>query len=219
MRLDDYDGVVFDLDGTILDSECIYHAVWMDAAEALSLRSDAEFFRSLLGLSFPAAIEKAAVFFGPDFDPAEFDRVSREAVEERLKAGVPLKPGVGDLIETFATAGLPLAIATSSRRISIDRHLAPHGLVSAFRTIVTQEDVRSTKPHPEPYLTAVSRIGGVPERCLAIEDSANGVRSAVAAGLSVVAIPDIAHLPEDLIEDCFHVLESLADLQGLIRVD
>ena len=219
MRVDQLEGVVFDLDGTILDSERIYHACWLDAAETLNLRSDPDFFRSLLGLTFPAAMEKAGVFFGPGFDPAEFERVCHEAVQDRIVDGIPLKDGVADLVETFASAGLPLAIATSSRRESVDRHLVAHRLFDAFHTIITQEDVSRTKPDPEPYLIATSRISATPARSLAIEDSANGVRSALAAGMTVVAIPDIAHLPDDLMDQCRHVLEALPDLGRLLILE
>jgi HAD superfamily hydrolase (TIGR01509 family) len=216
MQLADFDGVVFDLDGTILDSERIYHAGLMDAAIALGLPADADFFRTLLGLTFAAAMERAKAFYGVDFDAAAFDRASHEAVQQRIVDGIPLKAGAAALIDRFADAGLPLAIATSSRRMNVDHHLVTHGLHDAFRVIITQEDVSRTKPHPEPYLKATGQIGQQPGRCLAIEDSANGVRSAVAAGLSVVAVPDIAVLPEDLVADCLHVLDGLEALHDLV---
>ena len=216
MNLADFDGVVFDLDGTILDSERIYHAGLMDAATALGLPADADFFLTLLGLTFAAAMDKAKLFYGADFDLDAFDRASHEAVQQRIVDGIPLKAGVVDLIGRFDDAGLALAIATSSRRVNVDRHLATHGIHEIFRTIVTQEDVTFTKPHPEPYLTASGRIGIEPGRCLAIEDSANGVRSAIAAGLAVVAVPDIAMLPDELSVQCLHVLDGFDALHDLV---
>lgn len=216
MNLADFDGVVFDLDGTILDSERIYHAGLMDAATTLGLPADANFFRTLLGLTFAAAMEKTKLFYGADFDPDAFDRVSHEAVQQRIVDGIPLKAGVIDLIGRLDEAGVALAIATSSKRMNVDRHLVTHGIHEAFQVIITQEDVTFTKPHPEPYLTAAGRIGRQPGRCLAIEDSANGVRSAIAAGLAVVAIPDIALLPDDLVAGCLHVLDGLDDLHDLV---
>jgi HAD superfamily hydrolase (TIGR01509 family) len=134
---------------------------------------------------------------GPTFNYADFDRRWRAWMHDELSRHVPVKPGVHDLIATLQALETPFAIATSTQRDPAERHLTHAGLRGHFSIVVTRDDVKNGKPHPEPFLTAAARLGVDPAHCLAIEDSHNGVRSAHAAGMQVIMVPDLlAPVPE-----------------------
>src|SRR5690606_17771151 len=99
--------------------------------------------------------------------------------------------------------------ATSSRKPHATEHLGRAGIIKRFGAIVTREDVTHPKPHPEPYLTAASRLKVAPRRCLAFEDSHAGVRAAHAAGMQTVMVPDLVRPTDEIAELCVAVLDSL----------
>jgi HAD superfamily hydrolase (TIGR01509 family) len=109
----------------------------------------------------------------------------------RMAQAVPVKPGAVELIGELKARHVPMAVATSSRAAHALTHLGTAGLLDMFEAVVTRDDVTQPKPHPEPYLTAAHRLGVVPARALAIEDSAAGIRSAHSAGLQTVLVPDL----------------------------
>jgi HAD superfamily hydrolase (TIGR01509 family) len=119
---------------------------------------------------------------------AAFGLASRAAVDRLLARGLPLKPGVPDLLAAF---GQPRAIATSSTRRQADRKLAQSGLAAQFAHVIVFEDVTRPKPAPDPFLLAAARLGVAPARCVAFEDSETGAMSARAAGMTVVQVPDM----------------------------
>jgi len=122
---------------------------------------------------------------------------------------VPLKPGAREFVTALRDNNVPTAVATSSRNPHAQHHLGAAGLLELFDTIVTRDDVRNPKPHPEPYLTAAGRLGIEPTRCLALEDSHAGVRAAHAAGMQTIMVPDLVHPSEEIRQLGIAVLESL----------
>jgi HAD superfamily hydrolase (TIGR01509 family) len=129
---------------------------------------------------------------------------------------VPLRPTALALIALIEAQALPKAIATSSGREGATAKLARTGLTNRFETVVTRDCVVMAKPHPEPFLTAAARMGIPPERCIAFEDSAPGARAAHAAGMTVVVVPDLAPVDEELGHHRAANLMAGALLAGLI---
>jgi HAD superfamily hydrolase (TIGR01509 family) len=160
------EGVMFDMDGLLIDSE----PLWLEAETAVMARLGADWTR-------PASPGQVAEWL--------MTRVT-ELIRDR---GVPLRPGARELLAEVAAAGLPHALVTSSERGFMDAVLARTGL--RFDVRVCADDVSMTKPDPEPYLLAAKLLGADPARCVALEDSPNGVASAQAAGCRVIAVPSL----------------------------
>ncbi len=184
-----YSAIVFDLDGTLLDTE----AMVMDAAKRvfarLNLAVDDDFLSGMVGVD-DKAVEK---ILNDRFPQADLDRLDAEWLEERrdmYSQGIALRPGVQDLLDQIAPLGLPLAVATSSYPDSASMKLTATGLSDLFSVVVTAADVENRKPAPDPYLLAARRMGVAPETTIAFEDSLPGVASAYAAGMTVVHVPD-----------------------------
>ena len=154
---------------------------------------------------------------GPDFPLAQFYADSDALFEAAEDAGIPLRPGADLLLDHLARAGIPMALATSTAAPFAQQRLGRSGLIHYFDVIVTHSDVERPKPDPEPYLLAARRLGIDPAHCVAVEDSHAGVRSATAAGIATVMVPDLLPPTEELTLACAHVLPSLADLCDLLR--
>lgn len=205
--------VVFDLDGTLIDSEALVREAHFAACDKLGYAmSDAQFL-SLVGLHREANDVQLRSFYGDDFPLEDFIAATRVHVGDRV---APLKAGAVELMDTLDEMALPYGLATSSRRPWVDRHFAAHGLAHRFRAIVTRLDCTEGKPHPEPYLKAASALGCEPMHVLALEDSHAGVRSAHAAGCMTVMIPDLLPADEEMRTKVLRVANSLHDIVELI---
>ncbi|TNC63913.1 HAD family hydrolase [Rubellimicrobium roseum] len=186
-----FDAVIFDLDGTLIDTEALCNLAGVEACANLGLPVSLAFFESLAGIDDRTRARLIEEHTG---SPVEFGAFLAEwdtLCTERFRQGIPIKPGAREILDRLADAGLPLALATSSRRGPAEEKLEFTGLRRHFRTVVTFDDVAAPKPAPDAYLLAAERLGVAPRRCLAFEDSETGARSAHAAGLTVVQVPDL----------------------------
>jgi HAD superfamily hydrolase (TIGR01509 family) len=186
-----YDAVVFDLDGTLIDTENLCNAAGVTACRLLGHAVDLAFFESLAGIHDDERVRLISDHIGTDLDRASFFAAWDRECDILFADGIPLKPGAADLLAAIAGLGLPLGLATSSRHGPAHNKLRLAGIARCFVSVVTFEDVTEAKPAPEPYLLSAERLGAAPARCLAFEDSETGARSAHAAGLTVVQVPDI----------------------------
>jgi HAD superfamily hydrolase (TIGR01509 family) len=207
-----YDAVIFDLDGTLIDSESVTQAAGIAAFSSLGIVVDPAFLHGLIGIDDQtgAGIIRARY---PDLDADAFAAAWTDGVRARYARGVPLKPGTDELIGSLA---LPKALATSSTRAQADHKLRASGLDTHFAHVVTFDDVRAPKPAPEPYLMAARLLGVDPARCLAFEDSETGARSAHAAGMTVVQVPDIVPATGAYAHHIAPDLMTAARLLGLV---
>jgi len=184
---------VFDLDGVILDSE----PRWNGAREALVRetggRWDDGATRTMMGMSSPEWSAYLHDTLGVPMDPASIARDVVRRMEQGYRRELPLLPGARDAVGALA-ARWPLGLASSSNREIIDLVLDVAGLRDAFRVTVSSEEVARGKPAPDVYLEAARRLGVEAERCVAIEDSSNGLRAAAAARMTVIAVPN-RHYP------------------------
>jgi HAD superfamily hydrolase (TIGR01509 family) len=204
--------VIFDLDGVLMDSE----QRWNAAKEALvretggRWRDDAP--TVMMGMSSP---EWAAYLRDALGVPMDVESISREVVrrmEEDYREALPLLPGAADAVRSLA-GRWPLGLASSSNREIIDLVLELADFGDAFRVTVSSEEVDRGKPAPDVYLEAARRLGIGPPRCGAIEDSENGIRSAKAAEMRVLAIPNPRYPPaEDALALADDVLTSIEEL-------
>ena len=206
------DAVVFDLDGLLLDTE----QVWDDVRERLVRERGGRWHNraqaDMMGMSSTEWSRYLHDELGLAEPPEELNRIVVERMEERYRQQLPLVDGAAEAVRRLA-GRWPLGLASSSNRPLIDLALDLMGVADLFRATVSSEEVDRGKPAPDVYLEAARRLGVKPEAAVAVEDSASGIRSAKAAGMGVVAIPN-AHFPppDDVLELADVRLESLAAL-------
>jgi HAD superfamily hydrolase (TIGR01509 family) len=205
--------VVFDLDGVLIDSEPVWEQVRREyvAEHGGRWRPDSQ--QHLMGMSTPEWSSYLATELGVDAPPS---RIAHEVVEEvgrRYETDLPLMPGAVEAVQRLASRW-PLGLASSAARPLIDRVLAATGMTSLFKVTVSTEEVRRGKPAPDVYLTVAERLAVAPAQTVAVEDSSNGLRSASAAGMVVVAVPHPRYPPApDALARADLVLRSLDDLR------
>jgi HAD superfamily hydrolase (TIGR01509 family) len=204
--------VVFDLDGVIVDSE----PVWEEVRRAFVAEHGGQWQpdsqRRLMGMSTQEWAQYLSAELGVGLPPEEVARAVVEEMAQRYHRQVPLLPGAVDAVRRMAVRW-PLGLASSSPRSLIDRVVAEAGLAGAFGAALSTEEVERGKPAPDVYLTVAERLGVEPGSCLAVEDSSNGLRSAAAAGMTVVAVPHPKYPPDpDALALAHRVLTSLDGL-------
>jgi HAD superfamily hydrolase (TIGR01509 family) len=206
------DAVIFDLDGVLVDSEPVWEQVRRSYVAQHGGRWQPDSQRRLMGMSTGEWAHYLSVELGVDRSP---DQVATEVIEEmarRYQEHVPLIDGADQVVRRLA-AHWPLGLASSSPPRLIDAALAATGLTGAFRVTHSTEQVARGKPAPDIYLAVANRLGVEPARCVAIEDSSNGVRSAAAAGLRVVAVPHAAYpLDPDAEARAALIIRAIGDL-------
>ncbi len=213
------EAIVFDFDGTLVDTETPQFHAMQSVYNDHGLDLDPTWWASFIG-TLTDATEAALDRLTPEVAVSRaflYDS-ARERYREALHKSGP-RPGVEALLAECRSAGVKVAIATNAPKSWVQRHLNRVQLADWFDTIVSVDEVRYGKPHPEPYSTACHKIGALPQRCVAVEDSPTGVASAVAAGLFTVAVRCFPAASVDLSQA--HVeLDSLAnvDLDGLFRM-
>ena len=204
--------VVFDLDGVILQTEEVWDEVRGRYVVEQGGRYDAAAQRAMMGMSAPEWSRYLAEELGVPGTPEEISADIVRLMEARYREELPLIPGARDAVERLA-ARWPLALASSSNRPLIDAVLELAGLDVFFQATVSSEEVARGKPGPDVYLEAARRVGVPAERCAAVEDSHSGIRSAKAAGMHTIAIPNPNFPPgEDALALADLVLDSIADL-------
>ncbi len=184
--------ILFDMDGLMLDSECLYQEAWKRAAAELGYTLDADLYLSLVGRSNAEAERTFAQVYGADFPTVAF-RAGWDAHWHELVAqqGIPLKPGLLALLDWVEQQSLPKAVGTSSNQAEAEVCLTAAGIRDRFATVVTVDQVQAGKPAPDIFLTAAQRLGVPPDQCLVLEDSNAGVAAAQAAGMAVIMVPDL----------------------------
>jgi HAD superfamily hydrolase (TIGR01509 family) len=206
------EAVVFDLDGVLIDSEQVWDAAREELVRERGGRWHDRAQRDMMGMSAPEWSRYLHDELGLKEPPEE---INAEVVR-RMKAlyceRLPLLPGAQDAVRRLA-ARWPLGLATSSNRPIVELVLELAGLTGCFRVTVSSEEVGRGKPAPDVYLETARRLGVTPERCAAIEDSHNGIRSGHAAGMCVIAIPNRMFPPDaEALALAGAVLDSLDEL-------
>ena len=206
------EAVVFDLDGIIVDSEHVWDDVRQELAEERGGRWHDRASRDMMGMSSPEWSRYMHDVIGLAESPEEINAEVVRRMEAGYRERLPLIPGAVEAVERLA-ARWPLGLASSSNRELIDLALESSGLGRLFAATVSSEEVARGKPAPDVYLEAARRLGVQPGRCAAIEDSENGILSAKAAGMRVLAIPNPQFPPApEALAEADAVLASIVEL-------
>ena len=207
------EAVVFDLDGVLVDTEELWDEARRQVADERGGRWREDAQRAMMGMSSKEWSRYMHEEIGVPESPEQINDEVVERLEGLYRERLPLIPGALEAVRRQA-ARRPLAIASSSNRPIIDLFLELTGTAELFRATVSSEEVERGKPAPDVYVEAARRLGVDPTRCAAVEDSDNGIRSAAAAGMKVIAIPNAVFPPsEEALSLAAVVLTSLEELQ------
>jgi beta-phosphoglucomutase-like phosphatase (HAD superfamily) len=208
--------VVFDMDGLLFNTESLYQDAVMLAAAEGGHQMVPDLFRQMVGLPVVQSRALLLAHFGEDFPVDAFEAAWVRHFWVIAETRLTLKPGVLELLDTLDELALPRAIATSSLHRTVERHLGTHNLLGRFDTVVGNGDYAAAKPAPDPFLTAAHRLSVEPQLCLALEDSPNGVRSAAAAGMMTIMVPDLVEPTAEIRNLCIEIARDLHEVRHLI---
>ena len=209
-------GVIFDMDGLMFDTERMWATFWEPALAALGLPYKEGLAEAERGTAGETSRNIVRSFYGEECDAnAIIDSLHRVA-DEAFQKPVPKKPGLDELLAWLDEQHIPMAVASSSRMASIRHHLDGWGLTHYFKVIVSGEQFSASKPNPEIFLRAAETLGTVPSRTLVLEDSYNGVRAGFNGRFITVMVPDMAPANDEMrrlytaeCRDLYEVLDGL----------
>ena len=212
-------GVLFDMDGLVLDSERLYTRFWMEAAQTLGYPMTKEQALGLRSLGKIPAQAHLTACFGPGIDYTEV-RAKRIELMDAFVAehGIAPKPGIGDLLDYLQEQKIPTAITSSSPMEYILRHLTAQNLAHRFRKLCSGHEVPHGKPAPDIYLYGAEVLGRDPRECLALEDSPAGIEAAYRAGCLPVMIPDQDAPDEKTLSMLYAKADTLTDVISIIQL-
>ena len=210
------DACIFDLDGTLTDTEKFYQKAWPLALEHFGYKCEPWMPLELRSLGRPFAPLQFKKWFGDDFDYNEVREYRKSIVVDMIKEqGIPLKPGAKEILVWLRENGILTALATANDFERTKGYLTRLGLFDHFDKIICADMVKEGKPSPDIYSYACQQLGLEPQRCLAVEDSPNGVTSAYLAGCKVVMVPDLTQPDEELSKKLYACVPSLVDIKTL----
>ncbi|MEU5097125.1 HAD family phosphatase [Streptomyces sp. NPDC020996] len=209
--------VLLDMDGTLVDTEGFWWDVELEVFARLGHTLDDSWRHVVVGGPMTRSAGFLIEATGADIDLAELTVLLNQGFEERIADALPLMPGAARLLAELTEYAVPTALVSASHRRIIDRVLGSLGS-HHFGLSVAGDEVRRTKPHPDPYLVAAAGLGVDPTRCAVVEDTATGVAAAEAAGCHVVAVPSVAPIAPAERRTVVSSLEAvdLAFLRGLM---
>jgi len=210
--------VVFDMDGVLFDTERLCMKAWMAVAEQNGLPGMEEIFPQCIGLNANDSRRIVLEAYGEDFDYPHFrEQTSLWFKEYIANNGLPIKPGVREILGWLKTTSYAVGLASSTRKETVSGHLGMAGIGDSFDVLVTGDMVEHSKPRPDIYLRACRELGVEPEQAYAIEDSPNGIRSAYAAGMRPLLVPDMIIPDEEIRQMSAAEFKDLNEVLAYLR--
>lgn len=208
-----FKAIIFDMDGLLLDSERIALNAFTETLHHFDQEPDNELFKRCIGTNAEMSGKIIREGLQDKVDHAVFNKIwDQKYTEKTTDKPIPLKTGVTELLAQIKEIKIPAAVATSTKTHKAEHKLRNADILDVFSFIVGGDQVERSKPHPDIYLKAAEKLGANPRNCLAFEDSENGVKSAFAAGLTVVQVPDLV-APSPSLEHLGHIIvDSLLDV-------
>ena len=211
-------GILFDMDGLVLDSEALYTRFWREAANALGFPMTVEQSWGMRSLGKKLGQPYLESLFGPGVDYTVLRSKRIELMDDYVaEHGIAPKPGIYELLDFMDANGIPGAITSSSPMEFIERHLSNANLLHRFQKLCSGHSIPNGKPAPDIYLLGAKELGLKPEECLALEDSPTGILSAYRAGCLPVMIPDLDQPNEDTQKLLFAKADSLSDIIDILK--
>lgn len=212
--------IIFDMDGVLIDSERMISECWKKVAEYHNILNIDAAINGCVGLNKTDTKLFFHKLYGDDFLFDKFNEETSSMFKNEISEhGLPMKPGVIEILSYLKEQKIPIGLASSTRLESVKKHMKQLGLFDYFQIIIGGDMVVHSKPDPEIYSIACKKIGQKPSLCIAIEDSPNGIRSAVAAGMKAVMIPDLIQPTPDISQILMNKYDSLNDFLCEIQKD
>ena len=209
-------GILFDMDGLVVDTEKLYSRFWREACAFYGYEMSYQQSLHMRGLGGQAGEAMLHSFFGPGADYMQLRSKRIELMDAFVEEhGVELKPGIFELMGFLEEKGIPAAITSSSPIPRIRKFLSPYGLDSRFAALCSGRDVPKGKPAPDIYLAGAKALNLPPENCLALEDAPAGIESAYRAGCLAVMVPDLDPPDEKTQAMLYAKADSLRDIPSL----
>lgn len=211
-------GILFDMDGLVLDSEALYTRFWREAAHDLGYPMTVEQSLGMRSLGKKRGQPYLESLFGPAIDYSQVRAKRIELMDVYVnRHGIPTKPGIFELLGYMEENHIPGAITSSSPMEFIERHLSNANLLHRFQKLCSGHAIPNGKPAPDIYLLGAAELDLKPEECLALEDSPTGILSAYRAGCLPVMIPDLDQPNEDTQNLLFAKADSLTDIIDILK--
>jgi HAD superfamily hydrolase (TIGR01509 family) len=211
-------GVIFDMDGLMLDTEKIAKLAWQEASCLAGYEMPDSLFETMIGRTKMDSVHLLQAAFGPDFNfEKTYSECGRIYQDYITRHGLPTKPGIRELLDDLTARKIPLAVATSTRSPVAGQRLEEVDLLKYFSVLVTGDQVTHGKPAPDIYLEAIRRLNIDAKISFALEDSHAGVCAAHAAGLKVIMVPDLVPPTPEIAALTTQVAPSLQAARDFLR--
>jgi len=216
MRTQNLKAVIFDMDGVIFDSEVLSRRLWREVFTDYGYSFTDETYRKLIGLPMHATYKLLAEIYGPELPIEEMAEKQDRLWQEKMCSPVELKPGVIEILDFLKEKDVPCAVGSSTYHDEVEERLKLSGLRDYFDVVVGGDYVENAKPAPDIFLKCAEYLKVSPADCLVIEDSANGLKAAQAAGIPAVMVPDL--IPPSEVDSSidFTINTSLLELRKLL---
>ncbi|NCF43535.1 MAG: HAD-IA family hydrolase [Proteobacteria bacterium] len=211
-------GVVFDMDGTLIDTEGPAREAFAKAIVEVGFAFEPQTYARCLGTTFTETQVILQQAYGPGLDSTALERAwTAHFFAGQQQAPIVTKPGIKPLLKRLQDLNIPMAVATSNQREICEASLADCQILGYFSHLVCVGEARNAKPAPDPYLLAAAKLGVDPKRCWALEDSDIGTRAAHGAGMRTFQIPDARPPSESVVALGHEVLGSSSELLALLQ--
>ncbi len=209
--------VVFDMDGVIFDTEWLVLEGWADTGKRHGIEGTDEVCRKCLGTTYEVSRQIFLDHYGADFPYETYKEEMRAYFYHAIEKEVPLKPGIREILEYLKKNGLRIGLASSTRREAVLSELDQDGLTGYFDVVIGGDLLKRSKPEPDIYLMACRELGVEPGQAYAIEDSYNGIRSAHAAGMHPIMVPDLMPPTDEMRQKSVVICADLYETKKFIE--
>ena len=216
--MNDFKGIIFDMDGVIFDSERLYLECCMEAALIFGLDDMENTCLSCIGLNTERTLARFSEVYGADFPVNDFWKEATSRFAQKVRNNLlPVKKGAKEILEYLKNISMPVALASSTITERVRNELTAAGLIDYFDVIVGGDMVNKSKPEPDIFLHAADKLRIPAKDCCIIEDSFNGVRAAHASGAFVIMVPDLVQPTEEIALLADMILPSLTDVGKYLK--